>query len=78
MSGAYGLRVQFRCRRDHPAVIVNHPGAPGQSLILEFSDYWQVVQTVLSSSGFPMGNPVSQSTLSLSLQRGGFLIFSWS
>lgn len=78
-SRSAGVLLSHLCKEgvDY-LVIVNHPGAPGQSLTLEFSDYWQVVQTVLSSSGFPMGNPISQTTLSLNLQPGGFLIFSWS
>lgn len=67
-SGSAGVLLSHLCKEgvDY-LVIVNHPGAPGQSLTLEFSDYWQVVQTVLSSSGFPMGNPISQTTLSLNL-----------
>lgn len=76
-SGSDGVLVSHLCTNGADyLVIVNHPGAARQTLTLEFSSYWNVSEILLSGNLLSM-SPVTQTTISVTLNAGGIQIYHW-
>lgn len=76
-SGDDGVLVSHLCNNGADyLVIVNHPGAAQQTLTLKFSAYWNVHQYLLSGNTLDK-NPVTQTTISVTLNAGKIQIYRW-